>query len=77
MNHKKLSITVEWSTFGEEADDKKAQDLYELSVQSYIERFNALPLIGMHIGNGYCDSGKISQIDFDGCNDSLYVFLDF
>lgn len=73
----KLTICVEWDTFGEEKDDKKAQDLYQMSARDYLERFNSLPPIGMHLANGYCDAGKIVQIDYDGCNDRVMIWLDF
>ena len=77
IKQQKLKIRVEWNSFGEEKDDKKAQDLYRLSIEEYISRFNALPPLGLFIGNGYCDPGKIIQVNFDGCNDEVFIYLEF
>lgn len=73
----KLKVVVEWETIGEEKDDKKAQSLYQLSATNYIERFNSLPPIGLHLANGYCDAGKITQVNYDGCNDKVWIWIEF
>lgn len=72
----KLRIVVEWD---EEEDDEYIVDqkLFQQSIENYIERFNALPPIGMHISNGRCDAGKIEQINYNGVDNILWVFLCF
>lgn len=73
---KKLKIVVEWDAVPEE-DDEKAQLLYEKSALNYIERFNSLPPIGVHLANGYCDAGKIIQVNYDGCNNQVWIWIEF
>lgn len=73
----KLKIEVEWDGFGEEKDDEKAQQLYQKSVANYYERFKALPPIGLHLANGYCDAGKIIQVNYDGCNEKVWIYIEF
>lgn len=73
---KKLKIVVEWAA-AEEDDDEKAQLLYEKSAANYIERFNSLPPIGLHLANGYCDAGKIIQVNYDGCNNTVWIWIEF
>jgi len=73
---KKLQIVVEWDEL-EEGDYRKAQLLYQKSAANYIQRFNSLPPIGLHLGNGYCDAGKIIQVNYDGCNSIVWIWIEF
>ncbi len=72
----KLNIVVEWNE-EQDADFFVDQKLFQESVENYIERFNTLPPIGIHIANGRCDAGKIVQIDYNGVDNRLWVWLEF
>ncbi len=72
----KLNIVVEWDE-EQDSDFFVDQKLFQESVENYIERFNALPPIGIHIANGRCDAGKIVQIDYNGVDNRLWVWLEF
>ena len=74
---KNLKIEVDW--YGNPDDDysKYCAELFAESIRGYIEMFDSIPLKGMYISNGECDSGKIDKIVFDGIGCSLWVCLDF